>query len=877
MVKEKGRYFEKLDSIIVYGILLALLYWVIESLMYVFYLPGSSFVQRLFGADIYEIGKRIIVLCLFAIFASHVHYTVKKRRQAEEARYESEEKYKTIVESIEDGYYEVDMNGQVTFFNDSMCKMFGRSKNEMLGINSGFFLNGGKGGSPFYATDQPDDFTLQTGRGARAVEYRISNEDGTERYIETSISVMRDRKGNQTGYRGITRDVTEIRKAEELEKSKLAAEAASRAKGEFLANMSHEIRTPLNGIIGMTELIMESDLDDNQRNIFHAITTESYSLLAIVNDILDYSKIEAGKLELETVSFDLENMIFDATKSIAFSAHQKGLEFGCFLSPDIPTVVVGDPGRLRQIVVNLAGNAVKFTHSGDIFVRVEPVDEGNGTMRIRFSVEDTGIGIPRDKQKVIFDSFTQADGSTTRRYGGTGLGITISKQLVELMQGELGLESTAGEGSTFWFEVELQKEKASEPEDRKPHFDLGGTKILVVDDYEKCRSSMMQYLSFWGCEVQEGTDEDHALSLLREAVASDSLFDVIIMDVRTSCSEGGDLLEKVMLEEGLRHIPVIALNRGGSIEEGERLKEMGVAWQLKKPIGRSDLKRAVAGCLCPVTSGGSQGDRESIAAKGSDGKVRGGAILLVEDYPTNQAVLMRHLETAGYDVDLAVDGSVALDKFRNRRYDIVLMDIQMPVMDGYEATEAIRRFEADGAAGGPERGPVERVPIVAMTAHAIKGYREACLACGMDDYIAKPIMRKDLLAMMEKWIDRKGGDGDDPGESPMNVTRALRELDGDVEFLYSLLEGFLENARNQLVTLYRAMNEGDAETVMKESHSLKGGAANLAAEKLSMISLELEKMGRAGTLEMGIDVIGRLEKELYRLEVYAKNSLLHLQ
>jgi len=874
VVKEKGRYFEKLDSIIVYGILLGLLYWVIESVMYIFYLPGSSFGQRLFDADIYEIGRRVIVLCLFTMFASHVHYTVKKRRQAEEGRYESEEKYKTIVESIEDGYYEVDINGQVTFFNDSMCKMFGRSKDEMLGMNSGFFLDGGKGGNPFYATDQPGDFTLQTGRGARTIEYRVGNDDGTERYIETSISVMRDRKGNKTGYRGITRDVTEMRKAEELEKSKLAAEAASRAKGEFLANMSHEIRTPLNGIIGMTELIMDSDLDDNQRNIFHAITTESYSLLSIVNDILDYSKIEAGKLELEAVPFDLENMIFDATKSIAFSAHQKGLEFGCFLSPDIPTVVVGDPGRLRQIVVNLAGNAVKFTSSGDIFVRVEPVAEGDGTMKLRFSVEDTGIGIPQEKQKVIFDSFTQADGSTTRRYGGTGLGITISKQLVELMQGEMGLESTEGEGSMFWFEVDLQKTKESESEGRKPLFDPGGARILVVDDYEKCRLSMMKYLSSWKCEVQAGTDGDHALSLLRAAAVSDSLFDVIIMDVRTSCSGDGKLMERVKSEEGLRHIPVVALKRDESTEESERLRKMGVAWQLKKPIGRSDLQSAVEGCLRPAANGGREGDRESVTAARPERTVQGGVILLVEDYPTNQAVMMRHLKTAGYDVDLAVDGSVALEKFRNRRYDIVLMDIQMPVMDGYEATEAIRRFETDGAAG---RWEGERVPIVAMTAHAIKGYRDACLKCGMDDYIAKPIMRKDLLAMVEKWIGPRSHGGSESGENPMNVARALRELDGDVAFLCSLLDGFLENAKDQLVTLYRAMNEGDAETVMKESHSIKGGAANLAAEKLSGISSELETMGREGMLEGGIEAIGRLEKELYRLEVYAKNSLQHLQ
>ena len=694
---------------------------------------------------------------------------------------ESEEKYRTILERIEEGYFEVDLAGRLTFFNDSVCKILGYSRERLKGMGNREYTDPVTSMKMYKAFNE----IYRTGKPTNIIDYTIIREDGMTRNLEISASQLSDSVGEPMGFRGVIRDVTDKKQAEALQREKLAAEAANRAKSNFLANMSHEIRTPLNGIIGMTELAMTTELDSNQRNILQTVQTESHSLLDIINDVLDFSKIEAEMLELEEIPFDLAKMVDNLKNSFALRAMQKGLEIKASLAPDVPFDVIGDPGRLRQILTNLVANALKFTPKGTINIIVNVAEDLGNRVKLRFSVRDTGIGIPRDKKTTIFESFTQADSSTTRKYGGTGLGTTISKHLAELMGGEIGVESEVGEGSCFWFTAVFSKP-------------------------------------------------------------------TVARDTRTERDEEASVCTK---------------------EGRERRK------------------------LCNV--------------------------LLVEDYPTNQQVAMFHLKAAGYGVDLAENGLEAVELFRKNRYHVILMDVQMPVMDGYEATCGIREFERQGRrietsdktsdrelepSGGAPTQPgtdnyrlaISRVPIIAMTGHAVKGYREKCLEAGMDDYLTKPLMKKQLLAALEKWTcsadDADAGtsstqtnsrpDAILPDESkptngfnnhqskkgsPMDFEKALKEFEGDRALLMEVLGGFLKNVRIQVGVIREALMREDFDRVRREAHSIKGGAANLRADELSGIALELEMIGKSGSMGGGMETLGRLERELDNLEQMGKN------
>ena len=612
--------------------------------------------------------------------------------------------------------------------------------------------------------------------------------------------------------------------------------------------------------------------------------------MRIIDDILDFSKIEAGKLEIEEIPFDLRQVVEEVANSIAIRAEQKGLEFISFLPPQVPSELLGDPTRLRQILINLSGNAVKFTQKGEIYLKGEMIGNMGDQVRIAFSVKDTGIGIPRDKQKKIFESFTQADGSTTRQYGGTGLGTTISKQLVEVMGGEIGLESEEGKGSVFRFvlDFERQKERPGFPSEHIPKA-TGGLKVLVVDDNATNRFILTEYLRSWGWHSSEVSGGTEALSLLGNSESERPAYDLILTDFQMPEMDGVELSGRIRLSEAGKNIPIIMLTSAGNIKEDKTCAETEIINAcLSKPIRRDALRKTIESIL-------------GLSAKESECEVPGPAvrgalfskknetplarILLVEDYPTNQHVVLKHLRDAGYEVDLAENGREAVTAHKNKAYDLIFMDIQMPEMDGFEATEEIRNLKSEirkkilpTGNQNPESG-IQSPPIIAMTAHALKGYSERCLAAGMDDYIAKPLKRKSLLAMAEKWTSSAGGSKSEtrnpksetriPEEdAPMDFERALREFEGDEAFLMEVLEGFAENVAKQIGEMREALSGGDSERIWKEAHSVKGGAANLRADRLCEIASELDRVGKSGALEKASGLLEELETELRRLEAF---------
>jgi two-component system, sensor histidine kinase and response regulator len=837
-----------------------------------------------FGVGIMITANVLIVSALILWSARLLDRMDDQNIQADEALRRTEEKYRGIFENAAEGIFQTSLNGNLVTANPALARMFGYASADQMTSS---------------VTDVATQLLADPGQGAEFVrrvreEDRISDfevvgrrKDGSEVWLSMSGHALRDETGERVGIEGTIADITDQKQAEaEMVRARTLAEEASRAKSEFLANMSHEIRTPMNGIIGMSEILLDTELNPEQEEYARTVRGSGETLLTIINDILDFSKIDAGRLNLETIPFDLQREVEEVVSLLAGRAHEKGLELAAFIEPDVPSAIRGDPFRLRQVLTNLVGNAIKFTEEGEVLVHARTAGDSNGAVIVRFEVRDTGIGMGEEDQRRLFEAFSQADLSTTRRYGGTGLGLAISKQLVELMGGEIGAESEPGAGSAFWFTLRLEKQ--GDVAQRKPasRANLRDMRVLLVDDNATNRKILHRQMDTWG--MRDGIAENgaQAIGMLRDAVHSGDPYDLAILDMQMPDMDGLQLARHMKADPELYGTRLVLLTSIG-LDMGQEARDAGIDALLPKPVRQSRLYDTVATVMGGDEVGASRyPEKEELrrAVQGSlaEGEERParGRILLAEDNLVNQRVALKMLERLGYQVDVAADGAEAVEAVMRSSYAAVLMDVQMPEMDGYEATREIRRREGNG----------HRTPIIAMTAHAMQSDREEALEAGMDEHITKPVKADVLREVLDRQL---GGSakadgtetpsptepGDAPGEPALDhsVLDRLRTLQSEDEphLLKDLIEMFLEDTEERLGKLREAVREGDAESLRHEAHSLRGSSANMGAPAMARISRDLERAGDSDDLGDAPGLLGSLEQEFGRVRPALQTVLLN--
>jgi PAS domain S-box-containing protein len=693
--------------------------------------------------------------------ASQMRGHMAEREVAQQALRASEERYRSLIDSASDIIYRADAEGHFTFVNPVASRVINRTQDELIGLHFLALVD------PAWHEQVAKFYSEQFQKRLKDTYFEFPALDGGGNtvWIGQNVQLLEDR-GEVVGFQAVARDITVRKHADaRIAEARDAAIAADRLKSEFVANVSHELRTPMNGILGLTDLLLETELAPEQREYAVTVRECAENLLALLNDILDMSKVAAGKLEIQSIPFDVRRLVHQTTELFAEKGRSKNVDVVCVVRHDVSSAVMGDPGRFRQVLTNLLANAIKFTDAGEITVRVSAEPQTDGDPRLRVEVADTGIGIAPDAQAQLFQPFVQADGSITRKYGGTGLGLTISRQLAELMGGEMGMSSETGKGSTFWFTVVAKPAELLDRPRAAGEGALQGVRVLCVDDSDSGRQRLRMLVESWGMDLTESATSAAGLRTMQDAAAAGRAFDIAIVDLRNVVGPGGttslEFAESLHASGLTARTRVILLVGTGVKGDGQRARELGVSAYLTKPIMPSDLFDCIATVLRPATAhpDGTAGTDTLVTRYTLDERRdrSKGPLLVVEDNVVNQKVMVGLLGKLGFKAEVANNGLEALAALEGGSYPLILMDEQMPHMDGFATTAEIRRRE----------GANRKAVIVAVTAHAMKGARERCLEAGMDDYMSKPISLDRLKELLARWCPQQPVDQSAAAESAL--------------------------------------------------------------------------------------------------------------